>query len=281
MIDCSFGYFRIKTDYVGDSSFDQELQVDKIENPFCVYFPLHLISKADYSDAPYCFIRKKISKEEFDRRWPKFADKYERFSQGGTGDADWVTEDGVYIAEYFTVEEETKTLYALQDGSTTTELPEGETPLRERPTSVRTVKRYLVSQYDVLEEEEEWLGDTIPIIPVLGQETNINGKKLIVSLIRFLKEPAKMFNFWYTAITEQISNAPKAPWLVAEGQIEDFKDEFWSVVNRKNLPYLPYKPIYDSKGELIPPPQRIQPIAIDQTLMSALQISSEALKDVT
>ena len=285
MVSCGFGYFRIVTDYcenenITAKNFDhQEIRIERIENPFSVYFPIHLITKPDYSDAPYCFIRKKISKEEFNRRWPKLSEKYESFLQGGNGDADWITEDGIYIAEYFDVEYTESEIYLLPDGTTSETIPEGITSLKSRTTTKQTVNWYLVSQFDIL-DENEWIGDTIPIIPMIGQELNVNGRKHLISLMRYLKEPSKMYNFWYTAITEQISNAPKSPWLVAEGQIEDYKDEFWSKANKKNLPYLPYKATFEN-GSLVPPPQRIQPVAIDQTLITALQISSEGLKDAS
>jgi hypothetical protein len=63
-----------------------------------------------------------------------------------------------------------------------------------------------------------------------------------------------MLNYWESAKTETIALAPRAPYLVAEGQLENHERE-WKLANLRNYPYLTYKPKAVGQ-ELVPPPQR-------------------------
>jgi hypothetical protein len=66
-----------------------------------------------------------------------------------------------------------------------------------------------------------------------------------------------MYNFWQTTITESVALAPKAKWLMAEGQDEGHEGE-WAAANVKSFPLLRYKQT-DIDGNVAPPPQRLQP----------------------
>lgn len=298
---CGFGFIRVLTDYVNDESFDQEIRVDRIENPFAVYFPTHLIKKSDYSDATHCFIRTKMSKEEFARKYPNSTTS--NFEEQGSGDPNWVGEDYIYVSEYFEVIEEPETLYLLSDGTSTTELPKGikvednkddaddiieaatgeenTSPLRvikTREVSKKKVMWHLLTEFEVL-ESKEWPGKIIPVVPVLGQEMNINGKKTYISLTRFAKDPQRMLNYFYTSFVETCALAPRAPFVVAEGQVEDYKG-FWQTANTKNHSYLPYKPT-SIDGTPVPPPQRQAPPEAGSSLVQGIQIANDNLKAVT
>ena len=279
-VTCGFGYFRVLTDYVTDDSFDQEVRIERIDNPFSVYFPVHLIKQPDYSDAPYCFIRTKMSRDEFKTRYPK-ADPV-HFDCGGTGDPDWEGEDYIYIAEYFEVEEEKLRLYLLSDGTTVSDKPEtddanGTTIVNERDTIKRTVRWHLITGRDVI-DSRDWPGTWIPVIPVLGQELNINGHTEYLSLIRFARDPQRMYNYWHSAFTEQVALAPRAPWLIAEGQVDDFR-EIWETANTKNHSYLPYRPV-SLQGTPVGPPQRISPPEAGSAILQGIQLASDSIKSV-
>jgi hypothetical protein len=271
------GYLRIVTDYCDEKSFDQEIKLDRIENPFSVYFPIHLIKNSDYSDAPYCFVRERMSKEEFKLKYPD--SKTANYAEQGAGDPNWETSDSVYLAEYFDVEQESQILYLLKDGTTTTEKPKNKALIANQRKSIKkTVKWYLMTEFDVL-DRAEWPSKWIPIIPVLGQELNINGKKDYVSLIRHAKDPQRMYNYWNTSYTEQVALQPKAPWLVAEGQIENYK-QTWQTANSKNHAVLVYTPT-SLMGQAVPAPQRMAPPQAGNSLFQGIELAGEQLKEVT
>jgi hypothetical protein len=76
-----------------------------------------------------------------------------------------------------------------------------------------------------------------------------------------------MYNFWKTALTESVALAPKAKWLLAEGQDEGHENE-WAMANIKAMPVLRYKQ-KDIEGVPAPVPTRIQPEAPPSGIIAA------------
>lgn len=97
-VSAGFGAWRVKTEYVGDDTFDQEIRIERIHNPFSVRFDPS--AKAlDRSDARYAFVEDTIPTAEFRKRWPK-AD-VSSFDSSVTSDMrDWYNEKEVRVAEY-------------------------------------------------------------------------------------------------------------------------------------------------------------------------------------
>jgi hypothetical protein len=92
------------------------------------------------------------------------------------------------------------------------------------------------------------------------------------------KDPQRMYNFWSTALTESVALAPKAKFLLAEGQDEGHEME-WNQANIKSMPVLRYKQT-DSDGRPAPVPTRIQPEPPPAGIISALQGLDGDLKAV-
>ena len=63
-----FGYFRINTDYADDDSFDLDLRIERIVNPFSVYGD-PLSTAADSSDWSQCFVTEVLSHQVFRARY--------------------------------------------------------------------------------------------------------------------------------------------------------------------------------------------------------------------
>lgn len=127
-------------------------------------------------------------------------------------------------------------------------------------------------------EEGEWAGKYIPIVPVYGQETVVEAKKKRFGLVRMAKDPQRMYNFWQTSLTESVALAPKAKWLLAEGQDEGHENE-WAQANIKSMPVLRYKQT-DIDGKPAPVPQRLQPEPPPTGVMAAAQSMTTDLMQV-
>jgi hypothetical protein len=79
---------------------------------------------------------------------------------------------------------------------------------------------------------------------------------------------------------EIIALAPKSPWLVAAGQIENYEND-WKVANSKNLAYLEYNPLTSQGGVAVPPPQRIDPPQVPTAAVNAMREASDDIKSTT
>jgi len=274
-VRCGFGYWRVKTDYVREDSFDQEIYIEPVHNPFTVYFDPNS-TLPDGSDAEKCLITQVVSKKVFEKMYPD-AETGVGFTQKGTGDsnAEWVMKEDIRIAEYWYTERKQDKLCLLSDGTSKfrSDLPsDGELLSRglvvidERPTLKKQIKMIKCTAIEVL-EEGDWASKYIPIIPVYGEEFVVDNKRKKYGLVRMAKDAQRMYNFWKTAITESVALAPKAKWLLAEGQDEGHENE-WAQANIKSMPVLRYKQ-KDIEGVMAPTPTRIQPEAPPAGIMAA------------
>ena len=271
-----WGYIRVTTDYVKDDSFDQEIYIRPIENPFTVYFDPNSIM-ADGSDAERCLITTLIPKKTFSAMYPD-AEVDSGFVSRGTGDVvgDWIQKEEIRIAEYWYTVRESVVLLQLSDGSSIYEdevdkdlMKELKVTIINKRDSVRKkIKWCKVTAMQVL-EEGEWAGKYIPIIPVYGQSTIVQGKHKRFGLVRMAKDPQRMYNYWSTALTETVALAPKAKWILAEGQDEGHENE-WAQANIKAMPVLRYKQT-DIDGRPANPPIRQQPESPPTGAMAAMQ----------
>ena len=274
-VRCGFGYWRVTTDYISEKTFDQDIFIEQIHNPFTVYFDPNSVLP-DGSDADRCLVTQIVSKKEFEKMYPD-AEIGTGFTQRGTGDsnAEWVMKEDIRIAEFWYTEHKKDTLYLLSDGSKVfkAKLPPKETLaltgvyiVDERPTLRKQIKMIKCTAIEVL-EEYDWPGKFIPIVPVYGEEFVVDNKRKKYGMIRQVKDAQRMYNFWKTAITESVALAPKAKWLLAEGQDEGHENE-WAQANIKSMPVLRYKQ-KDIEGVPAPVPSRIQPESPPAGIMAA------------
>ena len=285
-VKMGWGYFRVMTDYISPDSFEQEIYIRPIDNPFTVYFDPNS-QLPDGSDAERCLITTVVSKKQFRAMYPGKNDG-QGFTSRGTGDSDaeWVTKEDVRIAEYFyTVRTPTK-LVLLSDGTSVyqDELPSSEvledagiTIVERRDTYKKQIKWCKLTAMEVL-EETDWAGKYIPVIPVYGQSAVIDAKHKKFGLVRMAKDPQRMYNYWTTALTESVALAPKAKWLMAEGQDEGHENE-WAMANIKAMPVLRYKQT-DTEGRVAPTPTRLQPEPPPAGIVTATQGMSNDLMTV-
>ena len=281
-----WGYWRINTRYTSEDSFDQEIYIDTIDNPFTVYFDPNSVLP-DGSDAERCLITTVLDKKIFREMYPN-ADDGASFTQRSTGDdtASWVTKEDIRLAEYFYIEREKAKLYLLSDGSrhfadsnSFFERVEaaGLTVLDQRESFRKAVKWVKMTAMEII-EEKTWAGKYIPVVPCYGAQVIVDDKRKKYGLVRFAKDPQRMYNFWRTSMTESIALAPKAKWLLAEGQDEGHESE-WALANIKSSPVLRYKQ-KDIDGAPAPVPQRLQPEPPPMGIMEAAGAISADLQMV-
>jgi hypothetical protein len=271
-----WGYMRVRTDYISEDSFDQEIYIDPVDNPFTVYFDPNSVLP-DGSDADRCLITTMMRKDEFRKLYPDAEDGGTSFTQRGTGDSqsEWITKEDIRLAEYYYTVKEKAKLYLLSDGTATfaddkdffTRLAAyGIEVVDTRESYKKTIKYCKLTAVEVL-EERDWAGKYIPIVPVYGRHIVIGDKRKKFGMIRYAKDPQRMYNFWQTSITEGVALAPKAKWLLAEGQDEGHEND-WANANIKSFAVLRYKQT-DIDGRPALPPTRLQPEPPQAGIMAA------------
>lgn len=282
-----WGFIRVRTDYVSEDSFDQEIYIDPVDNPFTVYYDPNSIAP-DGSDCERCLITTMVRKEQFRKMYPEADDGGTSFTQRGTGDSqsEWITKEDIRLAEYYYTVKEKATLYLLSDGSATFADDKdffnrlsayGITVVDKRDSYKKSIKYCKMTAVEIL-EERDWAGKYIPIVPVYGRHIVVGDKRKKFGMIRYAKDPQRMYNFWQTSITEGVALAPKAKWLLAEGQDEGHEND-WANANIKSFPLLRYKQT-DIDGRPAPVPQRLQPEPPQTGVMAAAAGVNDDIKSI-
>lgn len=290
-----WGYWRICTRYVDDKSFDQEIYIDAVKNPFTVYMDPSS-NAPDGSDAQWCLITTRVKVADFKKQYPGAKTVGLTQLQGGDDLGAWATKEELIVAEYYRVVQEPDVLLQLSTGmrifrsdylakleaferAGITVAKGSDGRLMERDSMRCTLKWSKITALEEL-ESRTLPGKYIPVVPVYGAELLDNGKLIRYGMVRHLKDPQRNYNFWKTQETEIVALAPKAPWLMAEGQDEGREDE-WNQANNKNFSSLKYKPIMMEDGVTpVPAPIRLQPQALPQASVNAALGASDDMKAV-
>jgi hypothetical protein len=254
-VDAGLGYFRVRNDYVDDTSFDQDIFIDRIPDPMKVYFDPHS-KQPDGSDAEWCIIAEEISKDEFRRMYPDVDET--SFEAAGNGDMQgWYTKDSVRIAEYYYIEyDEAQEIYDEETG-------------RSRTIQPKRCMWCKVTGDKVL-ERTELPTKYIPVIPVIGHEIWVQGKRYLSGLIRNAKDAQRLYNYYLSANAENVALAPKAPFIGVAGQFET--DPNWGRANKESVAYLEYDPV-SIAGTPVGAPQRAMPPQASSAIMDAIRLA--------
>ena len=101
-IEGGFGFFRINTQYIDDTTFDQEIIIERIPNQFSVYIDPDY-TNADASDIKWAFVIKQFTHEDFRMKYPK-ADMVSWSDDDGMKFSKWWSSDYIQVAEYWYTE---------------------------------------------------------------------------------------------------------------------------------------------------------------------------------
>ena len=270
-VKCGRGFYRILKTFADESGqeFDQELVIERILNQGAVYLDPYA-QQPDWSDGEWAIISTMIPADRYKKEFPESslaASLDDEFASLGDSGDNWYgeTEDGqqaVRVVEYFVVNRipKERVAYLNDRGQLVTawadELPETLDPAsiqQRRMTEQRSVMWYKLNGQEIL-EEAEWDGQYIPIIPVIGREQNIDGKRKWLGIVHPSKDGQRLFNYAVSTAVETAALEPKAPFIGYEGQFEGH-EQAWAQANIRNFPYLEVKPI-TLGGQVVPLPQR-------------------------
>lgn len=197
-----FGFARVINDYIDDESDLQELKLMRVHNPEAVYLDPSY-TQPDGSDANFGYILDVMSKDDFAKKYPD--KEFISFTDAPItklSDSD----KEITICEFFVKKTE--------------EIIGGKRPIRKI-----TIERYKFSGGAEL-EKTIFPGKYIPIVPFLGEEVWVGGKRNYLSLIRLAKDAQRRVNKWASKESEILDMAPIAPILAPYGSVEDFADEY-------------------------------------------------------
>ena len=257
---CGRGFFRIITDYVDDTSFDQEILMKAIHDPFSVILDPSY-QEIDGSDAKWAFVFEEMNKDEFKTLYPNASTDYD-FDDSSV----WADGDVVKIADYYEIQEEEQ------------ELVMGD---KKRIVKKKVVKHWMTNGAEIIEEATVIPCKYIPIVAVHGTEYSYKGKRKIEGVVRQVKDVQRLYNSLSSSESEMVNTIPKVAFMAPKGSIID-KDK-WARANTDPVAVLEYEIVKDpvSGGAAASAPQRVVAEAPIAAITAAKNQCREDFREVT
>lgn len=238
------GYFRLNLAYAHDDDWDQDIVFQRVANPFSIHGD-PASEAADSSDWNLAFVTEMMPRAAFQRRFKGAAETDWTARDCAPG---WAEGEQVMVAEYWKRREVRRKIVLLNNGLVMDlKAYEADASLRGRgitpqgrPREVLSfaVEQHILSGVEAL-EKTDWAGKYIPIVPVYGEEVNLDGRRHFRSLIRDAKDAQVMYNAWRTASTELVALAPKTPFIGPAGAFATDADK-WATANKTSHAYIEY-----------------------------------------
>ena len=282
-VKSGWGCLLVDHDYIDDTSLDQDIIVREIKNPFSVLLD-PIVQAQHVTEARYGFLFEDMERAEFERLYPKAESEAGESDFTSTGNFEsWVTEESVRVADYYRIVLEERTLIQLSDGrvldmdeieNVRDELNmQGITLGKTRKVQARKLERYKITGLEVL-EEVECVGRYIPIIPMLGKTSNINGRYISRGLVRKAKDAQRLYNYSRSVSVEVTALTPKQPYFVTPAMVKGHEAK-WKKMMVSNDPVLMFN--FDNGQK----PFREAPAQGSPALMQDAQIAADDIKATT
>jgi hypothetical protein len=280
------GNFQVHLDYAHDDVFEQDIRFAMIPDPLAVVWDAGSVEPSG-ADAQHVFVVDRLSRKDFKKRYPKaeagtWAYNSKSMSYG------WDTEDTVQVVSFWRMRSESREVALLVDGSVVDVTDEDLTDPTVLDTfavdadgfpMIREVQRkyaemYLCSSKDLLAGPYRLPIQRVPVFRVPGWELFIEGDRIRWGLIRFLRDPQKLHNYWRSTIAEKLVGSPKAKWVASSAAVEGRENE-WRQSHLKDDPLL----IYNAESGA--PPQRAEPVQLEPALIQEAGMAAQDIRDVS
>lgn len=285
LVQCGDGAFRVSVEYARDNVFDQDIFIRPIEDALSVVWDRFSVDPTG-RDARRCFVSDRLPKKEYKNKFGEIPadelhneDTLNELSVEG-----WVDQDSYQVTEYWRLIErkrlmamfENGKIFILDDDNADKIMEEHGAPVKTRVTWVSYAQMHLCTGFAILSGPYEYQLKRLPVIRMSGRVVNIGGRRVRYGLVRFMKDAARLKNFWRSVAAEQLGYAPKAKWMVTESAVEG-KEERIRKAHLSRDPLL----IFNDEAEFGKNVQRLDPPGIEAALLNEANTNAQDMKDVT
>jgi hypothetical protein len=296
------GNFQIVFKESDDDLFSQDAVIEPIPDPFAVVWDRSSVEPTG-RDATWCYVYDYITEDEFrasypDARIQDLSTDFAARAQATTGNnfSGWWTQGMVRIMSVWRMRWRDRVLVLVRrlDPETgqpignevldVTDDPQGEWRARVvrdengrpyiRRVRDRYAQMYITNGLELLEGPFDYPIDRIPVFRAIGWELFVDRRRMRWGLIRFLKDPQRLHNYWRSVIAEKLMGAPKNEWLATKEAVEGLEDRFRNAA-KSDDPLLVYN------GDAGVPPQKMPPIEVETALIQEAGMSAQDLRDVS
>lgn len=285
LVQCGDGAFRVSVEYARDDVFDQDIFIRPIEDALSVVWDRYSVDPTG-RDAKHVFVDDRLPKKEFEKKWPGHTDDplitdamMDKLSMTG-----WCDTDSYRVTEYWRLVERQRLMALFENGKVfeinkdnqEKLIAENGYPVKTRVSWCSFAQMHLVTGFCILSGPYEYRLNRLPIVRMSGRIINIGGRRVRHGLVRFMKDAARMKNFWRSIAAEQLGYAPKAQWIANESAVEGREEK----IRKAHLSRDPLLVVNDGAviGQDI---QRLDPPAPQAAILNEAAVNAQDMKDVT
>jgi hypothetical protein len=237
------GAYRVNTVYdrLSDHPTDQKIVIQRLlYQESAVFDPF--ATEPDWSDGERAFVVSWLP-------WKRYTAKYPKSKLSGYSEDD-LLEEATQTPDWLRGDRESRAVLIAEDWRV-------EIAHRGEPNETRRVFWSIINAVEELEAEQEWNGQYIPLIPVIGRELiPFDDERRWVGMIGPNKDAARLFDYAASSAVEIAALEPKAPFDIDPEEIQGF-EPWWQLANVRNFPYLP-RHKFAPNGQPFPQIMRIQ-----------------------
>jgi len=287
------GNFEVRLEYAHDDVFEQDAKVLPISNAFSVVWD-RFLEEPTGDDAGHVFKVRSMSHADFKTEWPgKTVGDFSNDTQllGYDLEDGWITRDKIRVVDYWRIRTRRRIVALLRDPEDGSEdvvditnmnmdkfvdrlvsNDEGVPVMRE--VDRKYAELYTLTAMDILEGPYELPISRVPVFRVPAWEFHIGDKVTRFGLVRFLKDPQRLHNYWRSVIAEKLTLTPKGNWIASVESVEGREAE-WRNSHVSDDPLLTYN------GEAGQAPTRVPPAQIEAGLIEQAGMASQDLRDIS
>ena len=294
-----FGAWRLRAEYEDEEDADNDYQRIRIEPIYdadsSVFFDLDA-KKQDKSDAKHCFVITSMTPDAYEEEWGDDLTSWSKDIENN--EFDWNTQEAVYVAEYYFIEEKKDEIvvyegidkkeerYRASELKENSELLEeliatGYNEVRRRKIKVKRCRKLILSGNDILEDCGYIAGRNIPIVPNYGKRWFVDNVERCMGHVRIAKDPQRLKNMQLSKLGELSALSSVEKPIFNPEQVAGHQN-MWSEDNVKNYPYMLLNPITGLNGEPMPsgPLGYTKVAQIPPAMAALLQITDVDIKEV-
>lgn len=284
-VQCGDGAWQVCVEYARDDVFDQVISVKPIDDCLAVVWDKLSVDPTG-RDARHVFVDDMLTRREFERKWPE----HDPSTLGETTMSELLTggwysnDEGVRITNYWRMIERDRLLTLFEDGSIhAMDNPDLEAmierhgnPVKSRVAKCLYAQLHVVTGFAILAGPYEYKLNRLPVIRCSGRVVNVGGHRVRFGLTRFMKDSARLKNFWRSISAEQLGYAPKAQWMATESAVEGREDE----IRNAHLSRDPLL-VFNDEAVFGQNVLRMDPPAPQAAILNEAQVNAQDFKDVT
>lgn len=309
MVEGSYGYVKVKTEYVTDkpagprdpwSAFNKRFVIEGIPDPDCIYPDPDFLDSTG-RDWQWLFEIETMSRRDFQKAYPRaeiqnFSPELVKYAKG------WITGAGntqkLQIASYWEVEKEkgeiqawkvvnpengAEEIYELysDEEELLAKIKKWGEKIDAREYDKPTVWQYRTNGVEIL-KKREWVGKTIPYVAFYGKtewvDLGTGPELMIFSMTRLARNPNMLLAYYLACEAEMIGMTPKVPWWVWKGSLDKKNAIKVQQANHTPVAFIEVEPTMNQAGgNGQPTPSLPQRIPFEPPIQ-AIEIAKESAR---